>query len=234
MKFTHDPLWAEMMIPLTSYIMKSIQKSKCVMQVKMLRNLSKWTHGLQEQIGIIGMAHDHATLESMTRYPDKYLPHGQGENETNQTSDVYEKYKSLRIWEESIPHFVALLSSVEDEHLILELLATFNRLTIYDLPSSSWHTIITDASLLRFIHGALIDENVSIDLVLEIIILCTEISTDDACLKLLLDTHIISKLMMVWDDCGDDEEIHLHLLTLCERILFYEESRSNLLLCTGR
>lgn len=223
-----------MMIPLTSSVVKSIQKSKCVMQVKVLRNLSKWTHDLQQQIGVVGTANNETNLKSITRYPDKYVTSSQGENETSRNVDIYGKYKALRIWEESIPHFVKLLSTVEDDHLILELLATFNRLTMHDLPSKSWHTSISHASLLRFIQRALTDEKQNMDIILEIIILCTELCNDHTCLEVMLEANIISQLLAVWDDCGDDEEIQLHLLTMCERVLFDEEGMSILLLSTGR
>lgn len=201
----------------------------------MLRNLSKWTHDLQHQIGLASMAKDEKLLSSISRHPQKYYSLKEDKDEIDWTSDMYAMYKTHKFWEESVQQIFTLLPTLEDEALILELLATLNRLTCHDLPAfTSWNRLIYDQSVFHFFQKTVMSEMKKIDIILEIIILCTEVSKNVECAHKLFDTNLISHILSIWEECGDDEEIHLQTLALCEQMLRFEEIKSALLFGTGK
>jgi hypothetical protein len=127
------------------------------------------------------------------------------------------------------------MTTVNDDFLVLELWATFNRLTTHDHSSfmSQHHSLVSEMALLHFIQDMITAEMKNIDIILEIIILCAELCKDSACANIMFEKHIITNLLNFWEDCGDDEEIQLHLLILCEKLLCFDETKSALLLSTG-
>ena len=231
---TCEPFWAETMISHLPIFLDAINSSNRMLATKLLRNMSKWTYDLQRCIGLAFKVSDDGPLTAMTNEPQKYLGFINGCTEGDRGGDPYAKYRSLHHWKDAVPSLMSSFSTEDDNDLLVEIIGTLVHLTANDLPSlTSWDDLITDYSLIDLMRNLITTRADSTDICLEVILLCSTLCESRLSANLLAESTLIHELLFVWEEVGGDFEIHLQILNLCEKLLYFEETRSTLLLGTG-
>ena len=211
-----------------------VDVSNDIILAKVVRNLAKWTHDVQQCIGMAFASGDSCLLSSMTSNPAKYLQYTKDQC-IDTTAAPYAMYRELNYWSDTIPKIIQLCSASETGSVSLEMMGTLNHLTRLDLPiSETWEAIIVQYSLISLLRKITIPGMNDADLKLEAIILCNQMCQCSASANLIAESNVLNDLLKDWEERDEDMEVHLHILTLCEKLLGFEGSRSTILLGTGK
>jgi hypothetical protein len=229
--FTCDPVWAEALISRMDSLLGKVTRGD-ILIAKIVRNIAHWTFCIQCNIAFSGDLHN---LESMSREPNQFIELGHDESD-EELHDPYRKYEEKKFWSEQ--NFNEICTIIQDNlekdagPFLLEMVGTLNRLTCVDLPPSNKRKQTT--YFVTLIRKILALDASHIDIKLEAIILCSKLCEDNTSAYLIAESHIIHDLVLLWEQCDHDHEIHIQILHLSSILLQFEETRNTLLMGTGK
>jgi len=229
------PFHAEQMILSVGGMISQAIKNKDILLLKTIRNLSIWTHCLQIGIEDAVESEDYDSLLELTKSPSRFFSHlPQGDEEsTGDTPQPLSNYSACRFWNDHVENIAIACFNQEDDNVVLELIGTLNHMTSDDMAASkNWASFMTEMNILEFISRILKQEEREIDMVLEVIILCSQMCDSVESAELLRDSNTIKEILEIRTICEQDPEILLQLLDACHKLLSFEETRHNLLMKT--
>lgn len=117
------------------------------------------------------------------------------------------------LWSPHIKIILKLASENESHDILLEALGCLANLTFNDMPSNlSWSKILIDYHFLSLISKLLIPSMIQNDILLEIIMLLSNISSEIQVANILASSNIITLLYETWKEKSEDPEIKLQLI----------------------
>lgn len=241
------------MIPHVGEYLSQVKARKDVMLAKVVKNIASWTRNLQVCIGVAYSSNDVNCLSQITSSPSKYYnaPDEHGTGKLGVSQEPYTQYQTHQFWHDCINPLLKMVSAsnVVDQ-IKVEILGTLSNLTRFDLsPSETWNSLIVEYSLIKVMSeimspndvdkGKISQEGLLLDMKVGVVIFCNQLcycSTSAA--KLVANTNLIHDLVNLWGECeyaaNDHKEIvHFHVMSLCETLLQYDETRSIVLFGTG-
>lgn len=229
------PFHAEQMILSVGGMISQAIKNKDILLLKTIRNLSIWTHCLQIGIEDAIESEDFDSLLELTKNPSRFFSH-LPQSDQESTGDMprpISNYSACKFWNDHIESIAIACFNQENDDVVLELIGTLNHMTSDDMAASkNWASFMTEMNILDFILRILKQEQREIDMVLEVIILCSQMCDSVESAALLNDSTTIREILEIRTICEQDSEILLQLLDACHKLLSFEETRHNLLMKT--
>ncbi len=227
------------MILYSSQFLHQIEKYNDLTMTQVVQNLAWWTRRLQVCIGEAFVSGDIEALNVICTDPSEFLSihHQPDADDTPDTglSQPYTMYRKKSYWMDCISSILTLCATSEDKTIQLEMLSVLNYLTRFDLPpSETWDTLMSEYSLIEVLRNIISQPMKHRDFKLEILFFCNEMCYCGTSAGLIADTNFVHDLVGLWGDCEDDVEIQIRILSLCETLLSYEETRSTILFGTGK
>lgn len=144
------------------------------------------------------------------------------------SGDVNYRFRGL--WSPHVKTLLEIMLEEKNHDLIIEIVGCLANMTVYDLPSTfNWSKLLRDHGLLSFCSRMLVPGLAQNDLVLEIILLLSTISTDQQACELLASGNIIPTLYQLLKEKGEDVEIVLQLLNCFHKLMHFTSSRETVL-----
>jgi hypothetical protein len=185
------------------------------------------------------------TFERQRERERELIKKQQLRDDKNEEKDGATRDKDRGLWSPHVKTLIELvMSSYDDQDVLLELLGILGCLTVRDLPSTnSWARLLRDQGLLQFISRLLVPGATQPDVLLEaILVLSASIAEPLAC-EVIASSSAVGLLYQLFKDKvktkgpaetgkGTDAELPLQMLYLFYRLLMNESSREELMYST--
>lgn len=143
------------------------------------------------------------------------------------------QYKWRGLWS---PHLKILFEMSQDSQnhdILVEVYGCLANMTNYDLPANSnWHKIVREYNFLNQFSKMLVPGMSQNDVLLEIVMLISTMSSDPRVCELIASSNLISLLYQLWRDKGDDVELKLQLIHCFYRLFQNDASREEAMYST--
>lgn len=143
------------------------------------------------------------------------------------------QYKYRGLWSPHIKVLLDIACESEDHTLLVELFGCLANMTVYDLPASSnWSKLIRHYSLINQFCKMLVPGMCENDLLLEIVMLISNIAADAEACKIIASSTLVGTLYLLWKDKSEDVELLLQLIHCFHRLFLHHSSREEAMYST--
>jgi hypothetical protein len=143
------------------------------------------------------------------------------------------QYKFRGLWSPHIKILLSITRESDNHDVLVEVFGCLANLTSFDLPAnSSWLKITRDYNFINQFSKMLVPGMSQNDLILEIVMTISAISSDGKCCELIASSNLIGMLYQLWKEKADDVELRLQLIHLFHNFFMNEASREEAMYST--
>ena len=196
--------------------------------LKILRNISQWSHNLQCNINAAVISGDIRSLDRSVKQVECYFFMDSPKSPEGQKK-LHAKYWEHHFWDTHIETILQSALVSKDDDLLVEWIGILSNLTKDDMPAGlQWHDLIYDnsSSILRLCHNILDSSNECLKT--EVIAWLGELCTNQECSAWIASSNLVEAIHEELQYSSHDatsEEKKLQILLSYQQFMMYEETR---------